>query len=267
MVLPFSTASAQGSAELGFFEPYQAAPGSSLQVPVSVRNVQELYGVDFTVTFDPELVQVQDEDPALPGIQASLGEFLDPGLLLFNNADNEAGTLHFAMSQYNPSEPKSGEGVILVITFLGITQGEMQLEVEEVQLANRLGEEIPSTGINGTISISSGAPTQAVSYPTVQPTGLVLLGEFAPTPTPTEMPTSTPQPETTAAPTRAAGAGTVVPPAATPATAEESNSQGEFFLVNNWWILLVLLAGLGAAGAYLLSSQKKEKRSSSNEEK
>lgn len=61
-----------------------------MQVAVSVWGIEELYAVDFDLAFDPAVVQLADADENLPGIQAGLGTFLDPGLLLFNDADSQS---------------------------------------------------------------------------------------------------------------------------------------------------------------------------------
>jgi len=61
-----------------------------VQVAVSVWGIEELYAVDFALAFDPAVVQLADADENLPGIQAGLGTFLDPGLLLFNDADSQS---------------------------------------------------------------------------------------------------------------------------------------------------------------------------------
>jgi len=237
-----SLAHAQGGkAALGVFEDFQVAPGSVVEVPVSIRDVQNLYGLDLTLKFDPELLQVVDADSSTPGIQAAQGEFLDPGLLLFNIVDNKEGTLHFAMSQFNPSEPKSGEGIILVIQFRGVAAGESPLTVTNLQLASRDGIEIPSEGVNSKMTITATAPTQAATYPVAKSTGLVLV-----TFTPTLFPTVQVATATINAPQKVLDDN---PAAAATAVTTGTNGSG-YFLVDNWWIVIILLAAVIAAGIY-----------------
>ncbi len=236
----FGSTFAQSSpAEVGVFDSYEVAPGATVQVPVSIRGVDGLYGVDFTLTFDPDRVQVEDADAAMEGVQAALGNFLDPGLLLFNIADNQAGTLHFTMAQYNPSEAKSGSGILLVITFTGIAPGESPLTMSAVSLSNREGEEIPSRGVNSSLVINEGAPTQAATFPVVlQPTGLVVLKTFTPTPTYTPVPTATPQPTSTSALSATDTSGEAL---TQQGETSSSNATSTPFLVRNWWLVLLLL--------------------------
>lgn len=252
----------EGTAELGVFETVQVAPGSVVQLPVSVRNVQDLYGVDFTLDFDPTKVQVEDADPLTPGIQAALGEFLDPGLLLFNIADNEKGTLRFTMSQYNPSEPKSGSGILLVISFVGKAEGESVLNITNITLSTRDGVEIPSQGVNSTLLVSPGASTQVATYPVAEVTGMIIINTYTPTPLPTKGPTATPTPTVIKAIAQESPTDTIVPES-NAKTMENSSGTG-YFLVNNWWIVLILLVVVIGAGFYMFknrNSRKKEKRS------
>lgn len=248
---------AQGEiAELGIVNPLQVAPGELVQVPIIVRNVQDLYGVDFTLEFDSSVVQVEDSDPASPGIQSALGDFLDPGLLLTNSADNQAGNFQFVMSQYNPSEPKTGEGIIVVITFKGISEGDSTLNISFVQLASREGVEIPSDGLNSLITVETGAPTQEATYPVQEPTGLVVvdLSTFTPTPTNTLIPTATVVLQSTPNPV------TLESPADEGKNQVSENQEDipDYWLVKNWWIVVVLILLVIGTGYLLRINQKKQ---------
>lgn len=226
-------------AEVGVFENFQVSPGATIQVPVSIRGVEELYGVDLILEFNPGILQIQDADPLTDGIQAGLGDFLDPGLLLYNTADNQAGTLRFTMSQYNPSEAKSGSGILLVITFEGVTPGESPLEITSVSLATRDGDEIASSPVSANLVVIQDAPTQAATYQILQqPTGLIVLNTFTPVPTNTPVPPATPEP------TQIVSLQEEEIPEVSAETAEESSLGGEEgspFLVRYWWLLLILL--------------------------
>lgn len=244
-------------AEAGVFDPLEVAPGEVVQVPISIRAVKDLYGIDIALKFDPALVQVEDMDSSMSGIQAALGEFLDPGLLLFNTADNDAGTYHFVMAQYNPSEPKSGEGVVLVITFRGIAEGVSDIKVTALTLASREGNEIPSSKVDSILTVRSGAPAQVATFPVVQSTALVIINTFTPTPTETPIPTATATP--VVEPTQVTSGGdnpAEIPPAG---SVKESAEPG-FWLVENWWLVLVLLVIVISAGLYLFVWKKKRNK-------
>ena len=243
-------------AEVGVIESFEVAPGSTIQVPVYIRGVQELYGVDLTLEFDPDVVQVIDQDPAMEGIQVSLGKFLDPGLLLFNIADNEEGTIRFTMSQYNPSEPKSGEGILLLISFEGLTESKTNLEVTSVSLATREGAEIASRGLENSLAVVSGAPGQQVTFAVAEATGMILIQTATPTPLPTATATATAKPLPTATPQPAApvsGSGTET------AVSGSARNPGSF-MVNNWWIIPVLLVAVIGIGAKMFIQNKSKRK-------
>lgn len=254
----FSKVNAQdGIAEVGVFEPLEVSPDSTIQVPVSIRNVNELYGIDITMQFDSEILEVVDMNTAMDGIQVGLGQFLDPGLLLFNNADNEDGSIRFTMSQYNPSEPKSGEGILLIITFKGIGEGQSPLKISSVLLSTGEGVEIPSTGIDSILTVKQDALIQDSTYEVANEEGLLLIPTITPTPIPTSVPTqlATQAIENVPEPTKAASS-TIIPGD----NASQDGNKG-YFLVNNWWIVLLLLIGVIGAGVFFYlksTSNRKE---------
>jgi len=253
------TAQGEAAAQVGFFETYEIMPDGRIEVPVTVRGVSDLYAVDIQIEFDPALLEVEDANPNLPGVQPALGTFLDAGLTLFNEVDNEAGLVNFVMTQVNPSEGKSGDGVLLVLYFRALTEGTSDLTVVKVDLADRTGAGVTSKGVDGSILISGEVEARpATPIPVQDPTGLVPIPTLAPTPTitPTAIPTATEAP--TIAPTA------TLDPA--DAAKEPDQVAGEkdtvveeekgFSLINYWWaVLIVLLLTLGI-GVYLRRTKR-----------
>jgi hypothetical protein len=141
--------------------PVQVQAGGTADVAVEVVDVEALYGFDVTVSFDPQVVEVVDSDPNLPGVQVTQGLFLDPGFAVINQADNAVGTVHFVMTQLNPSEAKNGTGTLIVIKLLGKQAGSGgTLGLPRVQLARRDGFMIPAEGVAGQVEvIAAGGPT------------------------------------------------------------------------------------------------------------
>ncbi|MFQ5616585.1 MAG: cohesin domain-containing protein, partial [Anaerolineales bacterium] len=114
--------------------------GQTTGVTVMVQDVQDLYGIDLSLTFDPQMVAVVDADPNAEGVQVGFGTFLSPGFELINKVDQTAGTIRFAMTQVNPSEPKFGNGVLLVVTLRGLQAGtSATLALADAQLGQRGG--------------------------------------------------------------------------------------------------------------------------------
>lgn len=177
---------AQEGAQVGVFADLEIPLETRVEVPVEVRGVVDLYALDLTIRFDPEILQVEDADPNQAGVQPGLATFLDAGMTLFNSVDNETGTVRFVMSQINPSEPKSGDGILLVLYFVGKQAGTSELTVEKIEFSTRFGEAIAVSGVDAEIVVSAGAP-EVVSTPIpVQDQGQIIVIE---TLMPTEIPT------------------------------------------------------------------------------
>lgn len=251
---------AQEGARVGVFADLEIPLEARVEVPVEVRDVVELYAVDLTIRFDPEILQVEDADPNQAGVQPGLGTFLDAGMTLFNEVDNETGTVRFVMSQINPSEGKSGSGNLLVLYFVGRQAGTSPVTVEKVEFANRMGEAISVSGVNAEIAVREGAPTVvATPIPVQDPTQIIVIETLAPTATPTTAPTTSPTPMPTqvaevAEPTEKPSVADVEPTAelavggdVDPGGEQESEQEGNGSL---WWLLALPLLIIGGVVVY-----------------
>jgi len=167
---PSALAQAKAAVTIG---DHEVAAGQTIAVAVRVADVEDLYAADFGLSFDPAVVEVVDTNPAKSGIQSQPGSFLDEGLVVRNEADNDAGTIWYAATQLHPSGPKSGSGPLLVVTLRGRTAGVSPLAFTQVAFAERDGDIVPSTPTNGAIrvGVASSAPATATATdaPTVAP--------------------------------------------------------------------------------------------------
>jgi len=193
---------AQSGARAGVFGEFQIRPGAIVEVPVDIQDVTDLYAFDIELSFDPEYLDFDDADPNRAGIQAGIGTFLDPGMMLMNQINYEEGTIHVVVNQINPSEPKSGSGNLLVLYLTGLKIGQTSLEVTKVELYTRYGEAIPVSLVSAEIQIVSGAPiVTATNIPVIDPIEITEIPTLDPSqipPTPTPLPSVTPIPTRTA---------------------------------------------------------------------
>jgi hypothetical protein len=167
-------------------------------------DVEGLYGFDVQLSFDPAVVEVVDADPDKAGVQVSLGRMLDSGMAVRDSADNEAGTIHYAMTQINPSEAKSGTGNLIVIRLRGKAAGTTNLAFTSVDLARRDATAIDTAPQPGAVSVLAETSAQ-------QPTTTPIPTQAPPTPVPTAL-------SAAAQDAQAQSAATAAPPAtATPA--------------------------------------------------
>lgn len=187
--------------------------GGVSDVAVEVVDVEGLYGFDVRLSFDPTVLEVVDADPNRPGVQVSLGRLLDPGISVRDGADNTTGVIHYAMTQLNPSEAKSGTGNLVVIKLRGKTVGVSDLAITSVDLARRDASAIPVSSTGSVVTVATGAATQ--------PTNTPIPTQSPPTPVPTALPPATTAPVAVIQPTvaRALPTATSAPPPAIPSVA------------------------------------------------
>jgi hypothetical protein len=256
-------AQAGGAVQVGFFEELRLPPGARIEVPLEVRGADNLYGVDIEIRFDPEVITIEDANPNVDGVQPALGTFLDAGLVLFNEVDNEEGIVRFVMSQVNPSEGKSGDGVLLVLYVSALQEGESELQVTGLELANRLGEGLESEPVDSVIFVESEAEESvATPIPVQDQAGLITIPTIAPTPTPTEVqPTAMPTEEVVVdeEPEQIGEdqEGVLTEEVETQEVdQEETEQEGRFSIMKYWWaVLLMIVVAIGMA-VYLIKFRK-----------
>lgn len=246
------------TAQGGIFGDFQVQPEALVEVPVEIRRVSDLYAIDIQIEFDPTVVQVEDADPGQEGIQPALGTFLDAGLTLYDEVDNEAGLVRFVMTQVNPSEAKSGDGVVLVLYLRGVAQGESELNVTVLELSTRAGEAIGVKPVSGSVTVSTeAAEIGATSIPVQDPSLLV--------PVPTIIPTEAPAP-TASDPEGQGGDGlsadeqagddNAASPESNHSTGQSTSSGSGFSLVEHWWVVLAVVIVVIGFGVFLRVTRK-----------
>jgi hypothetical protein len=132
--------------------------GQTVVVVLRVEGVQNLYGAQADLHFDPSRLNAQDADPEAEGIQSALGSFLSPDFVVVNEVDNKAGTLRLAFTQMAPNPPVGGNGDLATVTFEGISSGEATLTLEEVILADVDGQKINAHLEEATIQVGKEFP-------------------------------------------------------------------------------------------------------------
>lgn len=165
------------------------ASGASFAIDVVVDNVVDLGAFEFTVAFDPGVVQVQNV--ALTSFLGSTGRTV----VVAPDApkiDNVAGTVKYVAFSFGSVAGPNGTGTVAQITLQAIGSGNStSLAFTAAQLPNTQGVvQTPLTMVSGLVTVSGAVATHtatAVNTPT--PTR---------TRTPTEPPSSTWTPTPTA---------------------------------------------------------------------
>jgi hypothetical protein len=131
----------------------QVGIGKQTTADLAIERVSDLYGLQLRIKFDPEVLEVVDADSSQEGIQIEPGTLPAPDFIVLNNADNQAGTIDYALTQMPPREPSSGDGVIARITFQGKAASVSQVQFDQYLLANTEGDSIEATPQHGQIQV------------------------------------------------------------------------------------------------------------------
>ena len=136
-----------------------------IEVEVRIEDVADLYGAEVRLAFDPAVIEVVDADALSAGIQVLNGGLLqEPIFASENEADNTAGTIHFAATQLYPTAPASGTGALIVIKLRARSEGVSDLEITFTRMANRDTDELAGTATDGLVTtVAPSSPLLAIS--------------------------------------------------------------------------------------------------------
>ena len=101
--------------------------GGTLDVTIKVGRVRDLYGVEYKLTFDPEVLNVVEG-----GVQQPSDDYMFAGREVFEaemSIDNGAGSVSYAATLTGEGG-ESGRGAISVITFEVVGQGTSSLQFD-----------------------------------------------------------------------------------------------------------------------------------------
>ena len=132
--------------------------GDRVTVDVVIEQVSELFGAEVHLSFDPEVLEVVDADSTKEGIQIEPGTLPAPDFVVQNTADNQAGTVDYALTQLKPSEPRSGDGLLARVTFRGKRAASSQILLEQFVLADIQGTAIEALPQHAQVRVMDRSP-------------------------------------------------------------------------------------------------------------
>ena len=204
---PFETVFSQTTTVVVEPEAVTATLGEPFTITVRLSNVQNLYGLEVILNWNPDVLEVTNVDVRL-GVETYSDGVLheaDSSLPLFiveNNITQTLDQYRLVAISMNPAPSFNGSGNIVKITFNPLSLGDSILDLES-QLSDypppdrdpRISFPIDHTTLDSTATIyeststptPTSQPTSPPASPTPSPTG-------TPTPTLTPIPTSSPEP-------------------------------------------------------------------------
>ena len=197
---PFGTVFSQTTAVAVEPEAVSAHIGEPFIVTVRLSNVQNLYGLEVIVNWNPDVMRVANVDIRL-GVETYSDGVLHeldsspPLLIAEDNLTQAKGEYKLVATSMNPAPSFNGSGNIVRITFDPLQIGESVLDLES-QLSDyppldrdpRISFPIDHATIDSTVTVYESTSTPTPTLPTTSPTS-------TPTQTLTPIPTSSSSPE------------------------------------------------------------------------
>ena len=126
-------------------ESSKLAPGDETIVEVRVKDMAPVYGAEFILSFNPDVLEVVDSDAQTKGVQIAPGGFFDLSKNHFplqNHADNSEGSVRYAVSMLNPAPEAQGDGALAKIAFRAKSLGQAGVRIDSSTFGNRDGEAV-----------------------------------------------------------------------------------------------------------------------------
>ncbi|MFN8422992.1 MAG: hypothetical protein U0470_06235, partial [Anaerolineae bacterium] len=184
--------------------PFSSIPmGGLVDLEVRAHDLVNVYGMQSVFAFDPDVLQIVDVNPDVPGVQIAQGDLPDPDRAFFaeNRVDQQSGQIFFTWTLLSGA-PVNGSGVVARIRVRGRGPGSSPLAFSELMVSDPSALPLRVRHRDAVIVVAQ--PPNATTAPPPSATPV------PPTATPTRTATARPP---TATPTRTA---TPPPPSATP---------------------------------------------------
>jgi len=118
--------------------------GSTFAVEIWVRNVADLAGIEFKLSYDTAILTAKKVDYG--------GIFGVTYFPLITKIDDAAGSLHYAIMEMFGEPGFTGDGKAAIITFSVDTEGESVLDLYSTRLGNSAAKAIGHLAIDGVFS-------------------------------------------------------------------------------------------------------------------
>ena len=130
--------------------PNPAQVGQSIGLDVMISGVQDLYGYQFSLSFNPALLQANG---------GTEGSFLSAGGATYFDAgsiDNSAGTVSYAFGLLSSAVPGvSGSGTLVHLNFTALAAGTTTLNFSDVIFQNSQLADITVTAVPGSLTVTA----------------------------------------------------------------------------------------------------------------
>lgn len=139
------------------------APGESFIIMVNIRNAENVYSWQFSLSWDPTILEIQDVQE---------GDFLNQRIfdtIFHNDVDNDAGdVLVLCVLKGEPrSSSANGDGTLATVTFYVKDDEYTALHLYNTELLDYDIIELPHTSEDGVFQYHAGIPSLHVDLPSM----------------------------------------------------------------------------------------------------
>jgi len=120
----------------------QVSGSASTAINIVLYDVQNLYGAEVHLTYDPAVLQIEDANDSMPGLQCAPGPSFtsNNSFTAVNRVNQQKGAIDFAVTLLNPAAPLQGKVVLATFTVRAIKAGSTQISFSQALLADRNGQ-------------------------------------------------------------------------------------------------------------------------------
>ena len=154
--------------------------GDTLTVSIKISNAQNLYGLDVTLDWNPQVLQLVTATPQL-GVESNPGGVLHesstyPIDIATNDASQDTAEYHLVATSTGATTPAfTGSGAIATVTFTVKSTGQTGLALSDVELSvessgGDMNLVTPTTTVTAVNPNSSPTESSSSSSPAASPT-------------------------------------------------------------------------------------------------
>jgi hypothetical protein len=158
------------STSVGVDSPPTASVGEDVTITIGIQDITNLGAYEWVLRYDPTLLNLVDP-PGNPMNGPFLGSSGRTVFCMPPIVDEVEGTVRFGCVTAGAVPPgPSGSGVLSFVTLTALAEGTSSLCLGYVQLADPLGNDIPSGVEHDSIAVGDGPPSPPSCAPAATPT-------------------------------------------------------------------------------------------------
>lgn len=110
-------------------------------VDITIKDTPAVYGMEFEILYDHELLTLVDADKTKAGLQIQKGDFFSESTYeILNNVEEQPGRILYAITLLKPATPVSGDGSLARIGFTSTSDDAVKIKLTKVKFGTKQGQ-------------------------------------------------------------------------------------------------------------------------------